>query len=146
VPLVFDHFARIPLQAGPGHPVFDFVTTLMRQQRASVKLSGAYHSKRAPDYEDVAPLARTWCRQRRRNSWGSDWPHPTEQHKPDDARLLDVMTTWLGSTRCCAPCWSTTPPAFTNSDGEPMSQVSTQPMAQPPPQRARPPPSAKKPR
>ena len=100
VPLVFDHFARIPLQAGPGHPVFDFVTGLMREQRASVKLSGAYlYSKRgAPDYEDVAPLARTLVQTAPSQVvWGSDWPHPTEQHKPDDARLLDVMTTWLGS-------------------------------------------------
>ncbi len=100
VPLVFDHFARIPLQAGPAHPVFDFVTGLMREQRASVKLSGAYlYSKRgAPDYEDVAPLARTLVQLAPSQVvWGSDWPHPTEQHKPDDARLLDVMTSWLGS-------------------------------------------------
>lgn len=100
VPLVFDHFARIPLQAGPNHPVFDFVTGLMRERRASVKLSGAYlHSKRgAPDYEDVAPLARALVQVAPSQLvWGSDWPHPTEQHKPDDARLLDVMTAWLGS-------------------------------------------------
>nr|WP_241811792.1 amidohydrolase family protein [Herbaspirillum sp. C7C2] len=100
VPLVFDHFARIPLQADATHPVFDFVTGLMREQRASVKLSGAYlYSKRgAPDYDDVAPLARTLVQLAPSQVvWGSDWPHPTEEHKPDDARLLDVMTTWLGS-------------------------------------------------
>ena len=100
VPLVFDHFARIPLQATAAHPVFDFVTGLMREQRASVKLSGAYlYSKSgAPDYADVAPLARTLVQiAPTQLVWGSDWPHPTEQHKPDDARLLDVMSTWLGS-------------------------------------------------
>lgn len=101
VPLVFDHFARIPLQATAAHPVFDFVTGLMREQRASVKLSGAYlYSKSgAPDYADVAPLARTLVQiAPTQLVWGSDWPHPTEQHKPDDARLLDVMSAWLGST------------------------------------------------
>lgn len=100
VPLVFDHFARIPLQADATHPVFDFVTGLMRERRASVKLSGAYlYSKRgAPDYEDVAPLARALVQLAPTQLvWGSDWPHPTEQHKPDDARLLDVMISWLGS-------------------------------------------------
>ncbi|WP_044531664.1 amidohydrolase family protein [Herbaspirillum sp. B65] len=100
VPVVFDHFARIPLQAGAGDPVFDLVTSLMREQRASVKLSGAYlYSKRgAPAYEDVAPLARALVEAAPTQVvWGSDWPHPTEQHKPDDARLLDVMIGWLGS-------------------------------------------------
>ncbi|AON56836.1 amidohydrolase family protein [Herbaspirillum seropedicae] len=100
VPLVFDHFARIPLQADATHPVFDFVTGLMRERRASVKLSGAYlYSKRgAPDYDDVAPLARALVQLAPTQLvWGSDWPHPTEQHKPDDARLLDVMISWLGS-------------------------------------------------
>ncbi|WP_443114487.1 amidohydrolase family protein [Herbaspirillum seropedicae] len=100
VPLVFDQFARIPLQADATHPVFDFVTGLMRERRASVKLSGAYlYSKRgAPDYDDVAPLARALVQLAPTQLvWGSDWPHPTEQHKPDDARLLDVMISWLGS-------------------------------------------------
>ncbi len=26
--------------------------------------------------------------------WGSDWPHPTESRKPDDAVLLDLLRTW----------------------------------------------------
>ncbi|MEY3628351.1 MAG: hypothetical protein RLY91_117, partial [Pseudomonadota bacterium] len=26
--------------------------------------------------------------------WGTDWPHPTETIKPDDAKLLDLMTRW----------------------------------------------------
>ena len=31
--------------------------------------------------------------------WGSDWPHPTEpaDHKPDDARLFDLLAEWAGS-------------------------------------------------
>jgi predicted TIM-barrel fold metal-dependent hydrolase len=26
--------------------------------------------------------------------WGSDWPHPTETDKPDDADLLDLILDW----------------------------------------------------
>jgi predicted TIM-barrel fold metal-dependent hydrolase len=27
--------------------------------------------------------------------WGSDWPHPTEKDKPDDAVLFDLLTVWV---------------------------------------------------
>jgi predicted TIM-barrel fold metal-dependent hydrolase len=27
--------------------------------------------------------------------WGSDWPHPTEAMKPDDAVLLDLLALWV---------------------------------------------------
>jgi predicted TIM-barrel fold metal-dependent hydrolase len=26
--------------------------------------------------------------------WGSDWPHPTEKNKPDDAILFDLLGEW----------------------------------------------------
>jgi D-galactarolactone isomerase len=26
--------------------------------------------------------------------WGSNWPHPNETDKPDDARLFDLMSKW----------------------------------------------------
>lgn len=26
--------------------------------------------------------------------WGSDWPHPSEKDKPDDARLFDLLAEW----------------------------------------------------
>ncbi len=26
--------------------------------------------------------------------WGSDWPHPTEKEKPDDARLFGLLAAW----------------------------------------------------
>ena len=27
--------------------------------------------------------------------WGSNWPHPNETRKPDDARLFDLMERWV---------------------------------------------------
>ena len=26
--------------------------------------------------------------------WGSDWPHPTEKDKPNDAVLFDLLAEW----------------------------------------------------
>jgi predicted TIM-barrel fold metal-dependent hydrolase len=26
--------------------------------------------------------------------WASDWPHPTEKEKPDDAVLFDLLAEW----------------------------------------------------
>jgi D-galactarolactone isomerase len=100
VALVFDHFARIPLQDSTTHPVYAFVTGLMQQHKAYIKLSGAYLSSKvgAPTYDDVTPLARALITAAPTQVlWGSDWPHPTEQHKPDDALLLTLMTQWAGS-------------------------------------------------
>lgn len=99
VPVVFDHFARIPL-AFATSPVYAFVTGLLKEEKAYIKLSGAYLSSKlgAPSYSDVAPLARALVQAApSRVLWGSDWPHPTEQHKPDDALLLDLVTQWAGS-------------------------------------------------
>ncbi|MGG6739689.1 UNVERIFIED_CONTAM: amidohydrolase family protein, partial [Streptococcus suis] len=97
---------RIPLQAGPGHPVFDFVTGLMREQRASVKLSGAYlYSKRgAPDYEDVAPLARTLVQTAPSQVvWGSDWPHTQHESMTsyaDSWRRFESLVSDEADRRC----------------------------------------------
>lgn len=99
VPLVLDHFARIPLKEGASHPVFGMVAGLMREQRAVVKLSGAYlYSRSGAPYDDVAPLARALIEAAPTQVvWGSDWPHPTKQDKPDDAQLLNVLAAWSGS-------------------------------------------------
>jgi len=26
--------------------------------------------------------------------WASDWPHPTEKEKPNDAALFDLLSEW----------------------------------------------------
>jgi D-galactarolactone isomerase len=99
VPIVFDHLARIPLSAGDAHPAFAFVRSLMQEKRAWVKLSGAYLASKtgAPMYTDVAPLVQSYIKAAPDQLvWGSDWPHPTENHKPDDVVLLELLTDWSG--------------------------------------------------
>jgi predicted TIM-barrel fold metal-dependent hydrolase len=109
VPLVFDHFAGAQAALGPDQPGFADVLELVRSGKAYVKISGAYRaSKAAPDYSDVAPLAKALIAANPdRIVWGSDWPHPDSVTPPgrkptdvtpllqiDDGRLLNLLPVW----------------------------------------------------
>ena len=100
-PLVFDHLARIPVEAGVAHPGFAVVRRLLGEGRAWVKLSGAYLDSRvraAGAWRDTDAVAQAFVAAAPdRLVWGSDWPHPTETVKPDDAVLLDLLGRWTGS-------------------------------------------------
>lgn len=98
-PLVVDHMARLPPGIGPDHPAFRVVADLIEGGRTWVKLSGAYLNTAvgAPAYPDATRMAQAWVNVApERLVWGSDWPHITESHKPDDALLFDLLTTWAG--------------------------------------------------
>ena len=109
VPVVFDHFAQADPTLGVDQPGFAALVRLLKSGRAYVKISGAYRlSTRAPDYADVAPLARALIAANpERVLWGSDWPHPDSARRPgrlatdvalplrvDDARMLDQLAVW----------------------------------------------------
>jgi predicted TIM-barrel fold metal-dependent hydrolase len=96
-PIVFDHMARIPGDAGIQHPAFRVVSGLIENGRAWVKLSGAYMDSRVgpPSYADRGAIAKAFVAVApERLVWGTDWPHPTERVKPDDAHLLDLLADW----------------------------------------------------
>lgn len=96
--MVFDHRARLPLQDGTNHEAFRIVRELADAGRAWIKLSGPYLDSGAglaSRYADITPMARAWVEAApERLVWGSDWPHVTETHKPDDVMLLDLLTEW----------------------------------------------------
>jgi predicted TIM-barrel fold metal-dependent hydrolase len=107
VPVVFDHFAGAQAELGPQQPGFAGLLELVRSGKAYVKISGAYRaSKLAPDYADVAPLARALIAANpERIVWGTDWPHPnsssgrpmaevTPLFQIDDGRLLNQLPVW----------------------------------------------------
>lgn len=99
-PIVFDHLARLPQPAPLQHPAVKLIHELLDGGRTWIKLSGAYLDSAvgaAGGYADATPVARHWVAMApERLVWGSDWPHPTETRKPDDARLLDLMQEWAG--------------------------------------------------
>jgi predicted TIM-barrel fold metal-dependent hydrolase len=109
VPIVFDHFGGAQAEFGVEQPGFAELLGLVKSGRVWVKISGAYRaSKRAPDYSDVAPLARALIAANPdRVVWGTDWPHPDAVTPPgrkptevtpllqvDDGRLLNELPVW----------------------------------------------------
>jgi D-galactarolactone isomerase len=95
--LVFDHMGRLPQPAGIDHPAFAVVRRLIERGRTWVKLSGAYLDTKvgAPTYADVIKVAQAYLKAApERMVWGSDWPHPTEKDKPNDAVLFDLLADW----------------------------------------------------
>ena len=106
VPILFDHFAGARASLGVQQPGFAEVMMLMKAGKAYVNLSGSYRaSDSAPDYPDVALLAKTLIAANpERLVWGSDWPHPgIPGRKPtdivpalpiDDGRVLNLLGEW----------------------------------------------------
>lgn len=107
IPVVFDHFGGAQASLGLAQPGWADLVDLVRAGKAYVKLSAAYRiSDQAPDYPDVAPLARTLVAANPdRILWGSDWPHPNSTPSGsatditpllaiDDGRLLNQLAVW----------------------------------------------------
>ena len=91
---VFDHLGRLTPPEGLSHPAFDVIRRMLDRGRTWMKLSGAYMFG-APPYAEATKVARAFVAAApERMVWGSDWPHPTEKEKPDDAVLLDLLSEW----------------------------------------------------
>ncbi|MGC1186277.1 MAG: amidohydrolase family protein [Candidatus Acidiferrales bacterium] len=113
VPVVFDHFGGAQAALGTVQPGFSTLLSLVKSGKAYVKISGAYRSSTlAPDYADVAPLAKELiAANSERILWGTDWPHPDSSpklaratvdvaplFKIDDGHLLNLFATWAPHT------------------------------------------------
>ena len=105
LPIVIDHFGSFQADQGVNQPHFDVLVDLVKSGKCYVKISGAYRiSTNAPDYPDVAPLARALIAANPdRVVWGTDWPHPGHSKPPseisppipvDDGALLNQLTVW----------------------------------------------------
>jgi len=95
--VVFDHMGRLPQPGAVDHRAFKIIRRMIDKGRTWVKLSGAYLDTRvgAPTYADVAETAKAYIKAAPdRLIWGSDWPHPTEKEKPNDALLFDLLSAW----------------------------------------------------
>jgi predicted TIM-barrel fold metal-dependent hydrolase len=95
--VVFDHMGRLPQPAPLRHAAFSMIRRMLDSGRTWVKLSGAYMDTNAgaPSYSDKLAVAQAYIKAApERVVWGSDWPHPTETDKPDDATLFDLLAEW----------------------------------------------------
>lgn len=98
-PIVFDHLGHI---TDINHPAVDVIVKLMQQDKAWVKISGAYILSKVgpPSYSDRAPIAKRFIGAApNRVVWGSDWPHPTAKANaiPDDAVLMNLLAEWTAN-------------------------------------------------
>ena len=104
----FDHFGGAQAAQGVHQPGFRSLLALVRNGKAYVKLSAPYRSSTlAPDYPDVAPLAKALVSANpTRILWASDWPHPqqipgrdakaiTPPYPVDDSHLLNLFGKWV---------------------------------------------------
>jgi predicted TIM-barrel fold metal-dependent hydrolase len=107
VPIAFVRFGGAEAALGPGQPGFSNLCDLIKAGRAYVLFSAPYRtSKEAPDFPDVAPLAKAFIAANpERVIWGSDWPHPafivgkpameiTPLLQIDDGRILNMVAVW----------------------------------------------------
>lgn len=97
VPVVVDHFGRIPTDRGADDPGFLALRDMVAAGETFCKISGAYRlSRTPPDYPDTRPFAEALLRAAPdRLVWGTDWPHPNcVGQMPDDADLLDTLAGW----------------------------------------------------
>ena len=95
--LVFDHMGHIPEPQGIAHPAYKIIRRLIDGGRTWVKLSVTYDSSKVgpPTYADVNKVGRAYVQAApERLVWGSNWPHPNETTKPDDAMLFDLLEQW----------------------------------------------------
>jgi predicted TIM-barrel fold metal-dependent hydrolase len=110
VPVVFDHFGGAQASLGIQQAGFAALSNLVRAGRAYVKISAPYlASTQAPDYPDVAPLARALVAANpERLLWATNWPHPDSSRTPgrqatdiaplyriDDGRVFNLLAVWV---------------------------------------------------
>jgi predicted TIM-barrel fold metal-dependent hydrolase len=96
-PIVFDHVGHISGPEGTRHPAYTVMRRLIDKGRTWVKLSVTYDNTTdgPPGYADIVMLGQSLVKAApERLVWGSNWPHPNESRKPDDALLFDLMTRW----------------------------------------------------
>ncbi|MSV34923.1 MAG: 2-pyrone-4,6-dicarboxylate hydrolase [Bryobacterales bacterium] len=95
--IVFDHMGHVPQPVGLSHPVYGVIRKLVDKGRTWVKLSVTYDNTKdgPPGYADITKVAQAYVKAApERMVWGSNWPHPNETTKPDDAMLFDLMAKW----------------------------------------------------
>jgi D-galactarolactone isomerase len=94
--LVIDHVGRFVEPVSIDHPGFSALLSLV-DRGASVKLSAPYESsKMGAPWSDIGMLAKELVKRAPdRMVWATNWPHPMQSPRPDDAPLLDMLLDWV---------------------------------------------------
>lgn len=107
LPVVLDHFARMPIDRASQQPVWPALRGLLDTGKTWVKLSAPYLISKLgpPSYQDLhEPLDALLAHAPHRMLWGSDWPHPgwpAGPHAPLSAQqLLDFAVARFEAHGC----------------------------------------------
>lgn len=94
--LVIDHVGRFMEPVSIDSRGFKALLRLV-DGGAYVKLSGPYEStKSGAPWSDIGVLAKELVRRAPdRMVWATNWPHPMQVPRPDDAPLLDMLLDWV---------------------------------------------------
>lgn len=98
--LVIDHVGKFLLPVTPQSAAFRSLCRVLDKGNAWIKLSAPYETSRsgAPDYEDVAVLARALAAHYpERCLWASNWPHPNARPAPSDQGVFDWARRCVGN-------------------------------------------------
>ncbi|MGB6105034.1 MAG: amidohydrolase family protein [Pusillimonas sp.] len=99
-PVVIDHIGKFLEPVPATDASFLRLCELLDTGRFWVKLSAPYETSRKgpPQYSDVGILARELAhRYTERCLWASNWPHPGQRQRPDNAGLLALLDDWTPS-------------------------------------------------
>ncbi len=90
---VLDHMGRCQASDGLDAPGFKALLELLKRENCWVKVSGADRiSSAGPPFDDAVPFAKALIAAAPdRVLWGTDWPHPASNWKPEDADLVDLI-------------------------------------------------------
>jgi predicted TIM-barrel fold metal-dependent hydrolase len=98
VDVCLDHMGSIPPEVPLSHPAWRALLGLLDSGRCWVKLSAPYQLSRmpGPGFADYAPQVSAMVEVApHRLVWGTNWPHPLVEVKPDEADLLDSLGAWI---------------------------------------------------
>ncbi len=124
VDLVFGHFGYSHARHGVNEAGFQGLLTLLREQKAWVKMTGPYRICDGDfPYEDMRAFNDEVIKANsKRLIWGSDWPHVmVKKHMPHDADLCDLFGSWVNDPSLRKTILSDNPcmlydfPAFTGN-------------------------------
>ena len=93
MPMVIDHMGRAKAEEGLEQAGFRALLELVKRDNVWVKVSCPDRiSAAGPPYHDAVPFAQALIAAAPdRVLWGTDWPHPNNRWKPDDADLVELL-------------------------------------------------------
>ena len=97
VTVVVDHMAQIPGQDGVKSPAYATLRRILDSGRGWVKVSSPDTLSKSgpPDYADKSAIARALIAAApERCVWGSNWPFPSANPKPDGVLMLALLAKW----------------------------------------------------